>query len=221
MSFMSFACCSLEIRWGIYPKEVQITRRFEMRRGCVGVKLTNRHDLGSMVGGENAQKLAGDVAQLVERRNGIAEVTGSTPVVSTKRWLDLVRPACLVGISCGFRLPSRDQYHLFMEVPRDGVFMEQRIMRIKDCRGQSVAEYAVVLALIVIVVVTVLMGIGQRTRDRLANVNAVNSAFDGGSGATSASGSGGGAGSSGRSFADDPSLGSAGSNQQNDASGSR
>src|ERR1035437_1475004 len=75
-----------------------------------------------MAGGENAQKLAGDVAQLVERRNGIAEVTGSTPVVSTKRWLDLVRPACLVGISCGFRLPSRDQYHLFMEVPRDGVF---------------------------------------------------------------------------------------------------
>src|ERR1035437_1475005 len=65
-----------------------------------------------------------------------------------------------------------------------GFSMEQRIMRIKDCRGQSVAEYAVVLALIVIVVVTVLMGIGQRTRDRLANVNAVNSAFDGGSGAT-------------------------------------
>ena len=29
------------------------------------------------------KKLAGDVAQLVERRNGIAEVTGSTPVVST------------------------------------------------------------------------------------------------------------------------------------------
>jgi Flp pilus assembly pilin Flp len=76
--------------------------------------------------------------------------------------------------------------------------MEKRRMRIKDCRGQSVAEYAAVLALIVIVIVTVLMGIGQRTRDRLANINAVNSAFDGGSGAASStggSGSGGGGGS--------------------------
>jgi Flp pilus assembly pilin Flp len=108
-----------------------------------------------------------------------------------------------------------------MEVLRSGVFVEQRMMRIKNCQGQSVAEYAVVLALIVIVIVTVLMGIGQRSRDRLANVNAVNSAFDGGSGAASASGGGGGAGSLGRSFAEDPSLGSSGSNQQNKAGGSR
>jgi hypothetical protein len=31
-----------------------------------------------------ARDLLGDVAQLGERRNGIAEVTGSTPVVSTR-----------------------------------------------------------------------------------------------------------------------------------------
>ena len=37
------------------------------------------------------EKLAGDVAQLVERRNGIAEVTGSTPVVSTKPLFSDVR----------------------------------------------------------------------------------------------------------------------------------
>ena len=62
-------------------------------------------------------------------------------------------------------------------------------IKIKDCKGQSVAEYAVVLALIVIIAVTVLMGIGQSTRDRLSNVNAVNTAFDGGTSAAPAGGS--------------------------------
>ncbi|SRR6266404_74631 len=32
---------------------------------------------------QSRKEMVGDVAQLVERRNGIAEATGSTPVVST------------------------------------------------------------------------------------------------------------------------------------------
>ena len=63
------------------------------------------------------QPLAGDVAQLGERRNGIAEVTGSNPVVSTNK--KPVFPSLLtrvVGISYEWRLPCGRQYHLFIEV---------------------------------------------------------------------------------------------------------
>ena len=38
---------------------------------------------GGSIVGQSCQERVGDVAQLVERRNGIAEATGSTPVVST------------------------------------------------------------------------------------------------------------------------------------------
>ena len=66
--------------------------------------------------------LAGDVAQLGERRNGIAEVTGSTPVVSTKK---SVFPSPLTSvdrISYGWRLPRGAQYHLLMEVVEQAGF---------------------------------------------------------------------------------------------------
>jgi hypothetical protein len=39
--------------------------------------------VGGSIVGQSCQERVGDVAQLVERRNGIAEATGSTPVVST------------------------------------------------------------------------------------------------------------------------------------------
>ena len=38
---------------------------------------------GGSIPTPSCQERVGDVAQLVERRNGIAEATGSTPVVST------------------------------------------------------------------------------------------------------------------------------------------
>ena len=38
---------------------------------------------GGSIATQICQERVGDVAQLVERRNGIAEATGSTPVVST------------------------------------------------------------------------------------------------------------------------------------------
>ena len=38
-------------------------------------------------------------------------------------------------------------------------------------RGQSLVEYAVVLALVAILVVTVIMGIGQRSKDRFTSTN--------------------------------------------------
>jgi hypothetical protein len=46
------------------------------------VRLTIAEAGGSIVA-QSCQEMVGDVAQLVERRNGIAEATGSTPVVST------------------------------------------------------------------------------------------------------------------------------------------
>ena len=46
------------------------------------VRLTIAGTGGSIVA-QSCQEMVGDVAQLVERRNGIAEATGSTPVVST------------------------------------------------------------------------------------------------------------------------------------------
>jgi Flp pilus assembly pilin Flp len=51
--------------------------------------------------------------------------------------------------------------------------MRKRARLLKDCRGQSAVEYAVVLALIVIVGVAVLLGTGQGSRDRWASVNAI------------------------------------------------
>src|ERR1039457_2707822 len=39
--------------------------------------------VGGSIIGQSCRERVGDVAQLVERRNGIAEATGSTPVVST------------------------------------------------------------------------------------------------------------------------------------------
>jgi Flp pilus assembly pilin Flp len=65
-------------------------------------------------------------------------------------------------------------------------------MRLKDCKGQSVAEYAVVLALIAIIATTVLMSIGQRSRDRLANISEVNAGFDGDPGKAAPASSGNG-----------------------------
>ena len=38
---------------------------------------------GGSIVAQSGEEMVGDVAQLVERRNGIAEATGSTPVVST------------------------------------------------------------------------------------------------------------------------------------------
>jgi hypothetical protein len=93
-------------------------------------------------------------------------------------------------------------------------------MKFKDCKGQSVAEYAVVLALIIIIAVTVHMGIGQSSRDRLANISAVNTAFEADSGTASTGGPGLGAGSSGRNSGGDQGLGSGSeSNQVNKATG--
>ena len=59
-------------------------------------------------------------------------------------------------------------------------------MRVRDHKGQSVAEYAVVLALVVVVGTVVLVGIGHRSRGRLANVNAINGGLGGNSGGGSA-----------------------------------
>ena len=39
--------------------------------------------VGGSIVTQSGEEMVGDVAQLVERRNGIAEATGSTPVVST------------------------------------------------------------------------------------------------------------------------------------------
>jgi hypothetical protein len=39
--------------------------------------------VGGSIVAQSCEVMVGDVAQLVERRNGIAEATGSTPVVST------------------------------------------------------------------------------------------------------------------------------------------
>ncbi len=89
--------------------------------------------------------------------------------------------------------------------------MENRARIVNDCNGQSVAEYAVVLALIVIIAVTVLMGIGQRSRARLVNVDTV---LDGHLGAPSASATVATVDTSGRhSGGDQGSESSSGSNQ--------
>ena len=86
-------------------------------------------------------------------------------------------------------------------------------MRFKDCKGQSVAEYAVVLALIAIIATTVLLSIGQRSRDRLANMNAA--AFDSDHGkAVAASGGDGKAVAAGNSRHDAESTQDSGSSSE-------
>jgi Flp pilus assembly pilin Flp len=88
-------------------------------------------------------------------------------------------------------------------------------MNFKNCQGQSVAEYAVLLALIVIVVTAILIGVGHRSRDQLANVNAISGGLAGSSGSAPAGGvasapggsghhSGGGQGSGNGSGRNDP-----------------
>ena len=96
--------------------------------------------------------------------------------------------------------------------------MENRT-RVKGCSGQSVAEYAVVLALIFIIAVTVLLGVGQRSRARLANVDTVLGGHPGATAASAAVGGGGAADTSGHNSADDqgPDSGSV-SNRENKAS---
>ena len=54
----------------------------ERERGMHTLHLTIARTGGSILA-QSCQERVGDVAQLVERRNGIAEATGSTPVVST------------------------------------------------------------------------------------------------------------------------------------------
>ena len=54
----------------------------ERERGIHTLHLTIAGTGGSILA-QSCQERVGDVAQLVERRNGIAEATGSTPVVST------------------------------------------------------------------------------------------------------------------------------------------
>ena len=93
--------------------------------------------------------------------------------------------------------------------------MENRT-RVRDCSGQSVAEYAVVLALVFIIAVTVLLGVGQRSRTRLANVDTV---LGGHPGAAPASAAGGAADTSGHNSGDDQgSDGDSVSNQEHKAS---
>src|SRR5437868_4102640 len=57
------------------------------------VQLTIAEAGGSIVT-QSGGEMVGDVAQLVERRNGIAEATGSTPVVSTNLLFVGFRPVC-------------------------------------------------------------------------------------------------------------------------------
>src|ERR1017187_1400079 len=61
---------------------------FENPRG--GLRISSMHTVqltiagaGGSIVAQSCEEMVGDVAQLVERRNGIAEATGSTPVVST------------------------------------------------------------------------------------------------------------------------------------------
>jgi len=58
-------------------------------------------------------------------------------------------------------------------------------MKFRDKKGESVAESAVLLALIVIVATAILVGVAHHSRDRLANVN---SGFDQQGGAGTAAG---------------------------------
>ena len=65
-----------------------------------------------------------------------------------------------------------------------------------NCRGQSLVEYCFVLALIFLVVVSVLMGMGHRSSNRLAAASDAlgGGESDGGTGASSSSGAASGTG---------------------------
>ncbi|HUI07110.1 MAG TPA: hypothetical protein VL486_08890 [Verrucomicrobiae bacterium] len=109
-----------------------------------------------------------------------------------------------------------------MEVLEQAGFMENRARAakaVKYCRGQSVAEYAVVLALILIIAVTVLMGVGQRSRTRLANVDTLLSDHPGGAAGGSA-GAAAGASHVGSGDNDNSESGSA-TNQQHGGSAAK
>ena len=91
--------------------------------------------------------------------------------------------------------------------------MENRTT-VRDCSGQSVAEYAVVLALVFIIAVTVLLGVGQRSRARLVTVDTVLGGRPSVAPASVASAAGGAADTSGHNSGDDQgSDGGSGSNQ--------
>ena len=117
-------------------------------------------------------------------------------------------------------LPGGALDYFSMEVLKQAGFMENRARTVKECQGQSVAEYAVVLALIIIIGVTVLLGVGQHSRTRLANVDTLLSEHPeaplgsaaGAAAVTAHAGSEGGG----------PGAGSgSGSNQEHEASGGK
>ena len=54
----------------------------------LGKLLTNKNTYGIMSPLRKATSIFGGIAQLGERLNGIQEVRGSTPLISTKRVLD-------------------------------------------------------------------------------------------------------------------------------------
>ena len=64
---------------------------------------------GGSITAQSCRERVGDVAQLVERRNGIAEATGSTPVVSTN---PLFGPFGQVSKSLAFSPNSTTLTHL-------------------------------------------------------------------------------------------------------------
>ena len=46
------------------------------------------------------------------------------------------------------------------------------VRRFKGCSGQSLVEYALILALIAVVAILVLSGIGSSVNNKLTNINA-------------------------------------------------
>ncbi len=66
----------------IYQREYHISDNKRAGRNMRTLRLTIARAGGSIVA-QSCHEMVGDVAQLVERRNGIAEATGSTPVIST------------------------------------------------------------------------------------------------------------------------------------------
>ena len=97
--------------------------------------------------------------------------------------------ACLVKFSAieGYHSRVRNTYQGSV---RGSLIVLEKRMRFKNCKGQSVAEYAVVLALIAIIATTVLLSIGQRSRDRLASISAVNAEGDPGKAGAASGGDG-------------------------------
>jgi hypothetical protein len=96
--------------------------------------------------------------------------------------------------------------------------MENRT-KVRDRNGQSVAEYAVVLALIFIIAVSVLLGVGRSSRARLANVDSVLSGNPDATPASSPGDTGGAAATAGHGSENDQTAdGGGGSNQTHSAS---